>query len=41
MGDLLGEDDALASKNILYRCLDSLLDRKSRPFQPLKKMKEA
>src|SRR3981081_2774599 len=24
MGDLLGEDDALASKNILYRCLDFL-----------------
>jgi hypothetical protein len=37
MGDLLGEDDALASKNILYRCLDLLLDRKAALFQPSQK----
>jgi hypothetical protein len=36
MGDLLGEDDALASKNILYRCLDLLLDRKVALFSHLK-----
>jgi hypothetical protein len=36
MGDLLGEDDALASKNILYRCLDLLLDRKAALFSHLK-----
>ncbi len=32
MGDLLGEDDALATKNSLYRCLDLLLDRKAALF---------
>jgi hypothetical protein len=36
MGDLLGEDDALASKNILYRCYDLLLDRKAVLFNHLK-----
>jgi hypothetical protein len=36
MGDLLGEDDALESKNILYRCLDLLLDRKAALFSHLK-----
>jgi hypothetical protein len=36
MGDLLGEDDALESKNILYRCLDLLLDRKAVLFSHLK-----
>jgi DNA polymerase I-like protein with 3'-5' exonuclease and polymerase domains len=29
MGNLLGEYDTLASENILYRCLDLLLDRKA------------
>ena len=38
MGDLLGEDDALASKNILYRCLDLLLDRKAALFSHLKRI---
>ena len=37
MGDLLGEDDALASENILYRRLDLLLDRKAALFQPSQK----
>jgi hypothetical protein len=36
MGDLFGEDDALASKNILYRRLDLLLDRKAALFSPQK-----
>jgi hypothetical protein len=36
MGDLLGEDDALASKNILYRCLDLPLDREAARFSQLK-----
>ena len=36
MGDLLSEDDALASKNILYRGLDFLLDRKAALFRHLK-----
>ena len=36
MGDLLGEDDALASKNILYRVSDFLLDRKGALFSHLK-----
>jgi hypothetical protein len=36
MGDLLGEDDALASENILYRRLDLLLDRKAALFNRLK-----
>jgi hypothetical protein len=37
MGDLLGEDDAVASKNIVYRCLDLLLDRKAALFSHLKR----
>jgi hypothetical protein len=36
MGDLLGEDDALASDSILYRCFDLLLDRKAALFSHLK-----
>jgi hypothetical protein len=36
MGDLLSEDDALASTNILYRCLILLLDRKAALFSHLK-----
>jgi hypothetical protein len=32
MGDLLDEDDALEANNILYRCLDFLLDRKATLF---------
>ena len=32
----LAKDDALASKNILYRCLDLLLDRKAALFSHLK-----
>ena len=35
MGDLPGEDDAMAPKNILYRCLDLLLDRKAALFNRL------
>jgi hypothetical protein len=36
MGDLLGEDAALAYKHILYRCLDFLVDRKAALFSHLK-----
>ena len=36
MGNLLGEYDTLASENILYRCLDLLLDRKAALFSNLK-----
>jgi hypothetical protein len=32
MGDLLGEDDALAAKDTLYRCLDKLLGHKDALF---------
>jgi hypothetical protein len=32
MGDLLGEDFALANKNTLYRCLDKLLAHKTDLF---------
>ena len=35
MGDLLGEDDALAAKDTLYRCLDSLLEHKRSLFDHL------
>jgi transposase len=35
MGDLLGEDDALAAKDTLYRCLDLLLDHKAALFDHL------
>ena len=38
MGDLLDEDDALEASNILYRCLDLLLDRKSALFSHLTKL---
>jgi hypothetical protein len=37
MGDLLGEDDALAAKDTLYRCLDLLLPHKEALFTHLKK----
>lgn len=36
MGDLLGEDVALAQPNTLYRCLDLLLEHKARLFEFLK-----
>jgi hypothetical protein len=32
MGDLLGEGDALAAKDTLYRCLDLLLEHKRALF---------
>lgn len=35
MGDLLGEDDALAAKDTLYRCLDLLLAHKRALFDHL------
>jgi transposase len=35
MGDLLGEDDALAAKDTLYRCLDRLLEHKRALFDHL------
>jgi transposase len=35
MGDLLGEDDALAAKDTLYRCLDRLLKHKRALFDHL------
>jgi transposase len=35
MGDLLGEDDALAAKDTLYRCLDLLLEHKRALFDHL------
>jgi transposase len=37
MGDLLGEDDALAAKDTLYRCLDLLLEHKPALFDHLTK----
>jgi len=37
MGDLLSEDDALDYNNILYSCVDFLLDRKAALFQPSQK----
>jgi len=37
MGNLLGEYDTLASENILYRCLDLLLDRKAALFRASQK----
>src|SRR5260370_13648205 len=37
MGDLLGEGDALAAKDTLYRCLDLLLEHKRPLFNPLSK----
>ena len=36
MGDLLGEDDMLVSKNILYRGFGFFLDRKAALFSHLK-----
>ena len=35
MGDLLGEEDALAAKDTLYRCLDLLLEHKRALFEHL------
>jgi len=32
MKDLLGEDDSVAAKNTLYRCLDKLCEHKVRMF---------
>jgi transposase len=37
MGDLLGADDALVEKNVLYRCLDKLLDHKQALFEHLRR----
>jgi hypothetical protein len=36
MGDLLGADDALVEKNVLYRCLDKLLPHKHALFSHLR-----
>jgi hypothetical protein len=36
MADLLGEDDSLAAKNTLYRCLDKLCEHKTDLFSFLK-----
>jgi len=36
LADLLGEDDAVAAKNTLYRCLDKLLEHKKPMFSFLK-----
>ena len=36
MGDLLGEDYSLVSKNALYRCLDKVLPHKSALFSHLR-----
>ena len=36
MGDLLGEDAAVAAKNTLYRCLDYLLGHKRALFSHLR-----
>jgi hypothetical protein len=36
MGDLLGEDYSLVSKNALYRCLDKVLPLKSALFSHLR-----
>jgi len=35
MGDLLGRDDAVVEKNVLYRCLDKLLPHKQTLFSHL------
>lgn len=35
MGDLLGEEDTLAAKDTLYRCLDLLLEHKRALFENL------
>ena len=37
LADLLEEDDSVAAKNTLYRCLDKLLDHKEQMFSFLKK----
>jgi len=37
MADLLGEDDSVAAKNTLYRCLDKLCEPKKELFSFLKK----
>lgn len=37
MADLLGEDDSIAAKNTLYRCLDKLCEQKADLFVFLKK----
>lgn len=36
LADLLGEDDSVAAKNTLYRCLDKLLEHKEQMFSFLK-----
>ncbi|MBU0678829.1 MAG: IS1634 family transposase [Verrucomicrobia bacterium] len=36
LADLLGEDDSVAAKNTLYRCLDKLLEHKEQLFSFLK-----
>jgi transposase len=36
MADLLGEDDSIAAKNTLYRCLDKLCEHKNELFSFLK-----
>ena len=36
LADLLGEDDSVAAKNTLYRCLDRLLEHKEEMFSFLK-----
>ena len=41
MADLLGEDEALAQPNTLYRCLDRLLPHKAALFSHLKQRWEA
>jgi transposase len=37
LADLLGEDDSVAAKNTLYRCLDKLLEQKEQMFCFLKR----
>jgi transposase len=37
MGDLLGEDSSIVSKNTLYRCHDKLLEHKDALFQHLRR----
>jgi len=37
LADLLGEDDSVAAKNTLYRCLDQLLEQKEQMFSFLKR----
>jgi hypothetical protein len=36
MGDILGEDYSLVSKNALYRCLDKVLPHKTALFSHLR-----